>query len=202
MSNPTTENKDTIVSRSLSVADAQHEVRSVFMGGSVGQAVSGTLWIVSAAAASWGSVRAGILLLVLGGIFIFPLTQGVLRVLGRPASLNPENPLNGLAMQVAFIVPLLLPLAGAATLANINWFYPAMMSIVGAHYLPFVFLYGMRSFGLLAALLLGGGVALGLRTPEAFSVGAWFTGLALIVFAGWAMLAWRRESSRSLAPTS
>lgn len=187
------------MSSSTSIADAQREVRSVFMSGSVGQAVSGTLWILSAAAASWGSIRAGILLLVLGGVFIFPLTQGVLRVLRRPASLSRDNPLNALAMQVAFIVPLLLPLVGAAALYDINWFYPAMMSIVGAHYLPFMFLYGMRSFGLLAAALLGGGVILGFQTPESFSVGAWFTGMALIVFATWARVSWHREFVGSLA---
>jgi hypothetical protein len=65
-----------------------------------------------------------------------------------------------------------------------------------------MFLYGMRSFGLLAAVLLGGGVVLGFRTPEAFSVGAWFTGMALIVFAGWASVKWRREFVGSLAATN
>lgn len=53
------------------------------------------------------------------------------------------NPLGPLGMQVAFIIPCSYPVIGAAVLHNVNWFYPAFMVIVGAHYLPFVFLYGM-----------------------------------------------------------
>jgi hypothetical protein len=33
-----------------------------------------------------------------------------------------------------------------------------MMVVLGAHYLPFAFLYGMRILAALAALLVGGGV--------------------------------------------
>ena len=39
-------------------------------------------------------------------------------------------------------------------------FFPACMVIVGAHYLPFVFLYGMRLFAVLAALMTLVGVLL------------------------------------------
>ena len=34
----------------------------------------------------------------------------------------------------------------AAALYETNWFYPAFMVIIGAHYLPFSHLYGMRLF--------------------------------------------------------
>ena len=65
--------------------------------------------------------------------------------------------MNALGMQVAFIVPFSLPVIGAATLHNQNWFYPACMVVVGAHYMPFIFSYGMWQFGILAAALIGGG---------------------------------------------
>ena len=58
-----------------------------------------------------------ILALVLGGVFIFPLTTLVLRLSGRPASLRRENPLGFLAMQVAFTIPLAIPLILAAFFA-------------------------------------------------------------------------------------
>ena len=122
-----------------------------------------------------------------------PLTQAVLRITGRPMALRLENPLNGLAMQVAFIVPLTLPLAGAAALYDIDWFYPAVMVIVGAHYLPFIFLYGMNAYGVLAAALLGGGFLLALRGPATFALGGWITGLGLLTFAAWAGIM-RRET--------
>ena len=91
--------------------------------------------------------------------------------------------MNQLAMQVAFIVPLSLPVIGAVSLYNLNWFYPAFMLIVGVHYMPFIFLYGMWEFAVLAALLIGGGVAIGLLLPETFIAGGWFTAIVLLLFA-------------------
>lgn len=86
-------------------------------------------------------------------------------------------------MQVAFIVPLSLPVIGAASLYNINWFYPAFMLIVGTHYMPFISLYGMWEFAILSALLIGGGVAIGMLLPGAFTAGGWFTAAVLLLFA-------------------
>ena len=167
----------------MQIAEAQREVRTVFMGGFVGQLVSGGLWLVSAALGTWLTPRYGILLLVFGGMFIFPLTQAALRVMGRRASLGADNPMGQLAMQVAFTIPLAMPVIGAATLHRTNWFYPACMIVVGAHYLPFCFLYGMWEFALLAAALVGAGLGLGLYLPGAFSPGGWLTGALLVLFA-------------------
>jgi hypothetical protein len=159
-------------------------VRSVYLGGFAGQLVSGTLWLSSAAVATWGTPRRAMALLVVGGFFIYPLTVLVLRVLGQRAALSAENPLRGLAMQVAFTVPLGLPLVLAAALHRAEWFYPAFMILVGAHYLPFVFLYGMRMFAALCGLLVGGGVLLGLYAPHSFAPGGWLAGVTMLVFAG------------------
>ncbi len=165
------------------VRDAQRDVRSTFLGGFAGQLVSGALWLLSAALGTWGSPRQAILALVVGGFFIFPLTQAVLRAMRRPASLPPGHPFNGLAMQVAFTLPLGLPLVGAATLHRADWFYPSFMILLGAHYLPFVFLYGMRQFAVLCGLLVTLGLALGLYVRAPFSAGGWLTGGILLVFA-------------------
>ncbi|HSJ07582.1 MAG TPA: hypothetical protein VK936_12830 [Longimicrobiales bacterium] len=183
---------------SVTVADAQREVRTVYAHGAVGQAVSGAIWLASAAAASAGAVRPAIIILVIGGMFIFPLTQAIFRLGGRSATLSDDNPLTGLAMQVAFIVPLTLPVAGAAALYDLNWFYPAVMIIVGAHYLPFIFLYGMRAFGVLAAGLMAGGFLVGLRLRDSFAAGAWLTAVMLLAFAGWAALAYRRTGAPAI----
>jgi hypothetical protein len=167
----------------MPVGLAQRDVRRTFRGGFAGQLVSGVLWLASATAASWGSSRAAMLLLVVGGFFIFPLTVTLLRVMGHPARLAPGNPLNALGMQIAFTLPLSLPVVGAATLYREAWFYPAFMVVLGAHYLPFVFLYGMRLFGVLAGVLVSAGILLGMQVPEPFSLGAWITGGVLLVFA-------------------
>ena len=62
-------------------------------------------------------------------------------------------------------------------------FFPAAMVVIGAHYLPFITLYGMRVFGVLAAALVLGGVGLALYGPAVFSLGGWLTAAILIVFA-------------------
>jgi hypothetical protein len=48
----------------MTVSEAQREMREVFRNGSVGQFVSGMLWLTSAAAATWGTQRTGILIIV------------------------------------------------------------------------------------------------------------------------------------------
>jgi len=81
-------------------------------------------------------------------------------------------------------LPLSMPLLLPVGLYRLNWFYPAMMILLGAHYLPFVFLYGMRMFAALAAVVAGGGLVIAMYGSGSFSVGAWYTGVALLVFAG------------------
>ncbi len=165
------------------IHEAQREVRSAFLGGFVGQLIAGIIWAVSAAVSTWISPSAGMAVLFFVSMLLFPLTQLTLRLIGRPATLSADNSLNQLAMQIAFTVPIGFILVGAATLYRQNWFYPASMVVVGAHYLPFIFLYGMPQFGLLAGLLIAGGVGLGLYGPDVFSLGGWISALVLLVFA-------------------
>jgi len=168
----------------MRIADAQRDVRTTFLGGFAGQLVSAVVWASSAALATWGSTRAGIMALVLGGMFIFPLTLLTLRAMGRPAGLPSGHPMNGLGFQAAIALPLMLPVIAGAALYRVEWFYPAFMVALGAHYLPFVFLYGMRMFGVLAGVLVGAGVALGLYAPPGHpSAAAWLTAAVLLGFA-------------------
>ena len=55
------------------IADAQREIRQAYIGGFMGQLVAGILWLVTATLATWGSSRAAILFVIVGGMFIFPL---------------------------------------------------------------------------------------------------------------------------------
>ncbi len=178
----------------MEIKTAQQDMQSAYLRGSVGQAVSGIIWLTSAGLGTWVSQRYAIIVLVLAGMFIYPLTKLTLKLLGHPKNLPNVYPFNQLAMLVAFIVPLNLPLIGAATLANINWFFPAFMLIVGTHYLPFIFLYGMGEFGILAALLIGGGVVFGWLLPDSFILGGWYTGIILVLFALFEIVQIRKKS--------
>lgn len=185
----------------MDIAAAQHEVRTRFVGGFYGQLVSGILWLASASMGSWGSARAAIVTLVVGGFFIFPVTDALIRLVERKGPLSRDNALHFLGMQVAFVLPLSMPLLVPVTLHRLEWFYPAMMILLGAHYLPFVFLYGMRMFAVLAAVLVGGGMLIALYVSNSFAIGAWCTGAVLLLFAAAGRVLVRREAAPGQAPT-
>ncbi len=107
----------------------------------------------------------------------------LLRLTGSRASLTSGNPLGSLAMQIAFPLPLSMLLLVPVTEFRLNLFYPALLVLLGAHYLPFVFLYGMRMFAALGSILVSGGVVIALYFSHAFTLGGWVCGLRLFVFA-------------------
>jgi hypothetical protein len=166
----------------MNIGDAQRELRRRFAGGFYGQAVSALLWLASASLATWSTPGRAMALLVIGGFFIFPLTELLIRAASTPP-LKRENPLSQLGMQVAFVLPFSMPLLVPIVQFRQTLFYPAMMILLGAHYIPFVFLYGMRMFAVLAAVLLGGGMMVAMYFVKSFSIGAWYAAAVLLVFA-------------------
>ena len=182
----------------MNIVDAQREVRFRCSGGFYGQAVSGLIWLGSASFASWGSPRTAIAVLVIGGFFIFAFTELLVRTVGSRLRLRSGNSLPQLGMQAAFVLPLSMPLLLPVSRYELNWFYPALMILLGAHYLPFVFLYGMRMFAALAAALLGGGIIIALYLSGSFSIGAWYTGAILLIFAAVGRSLVRNERRRQI----
>ena len=126
---------------------------------------------------------AGGLVLILGGFFIFPLTQLLLRSIGHAYALPKGHPMNALGVQVAFTLPLTLPLVIGIAELHPAWFYPAVMIVLGAHYLPFIFMYGMWQFGVLSTTLIVSGLAIAMYVPAPVSLGAWLTAALLFAFA-------------------
>lgn len=167
----------------MNLQESQQELRSSFLGGFAGQLASGLIWLSAAASSQWVTPGLGMAVLFFGSMAIFPLTQGLLRFLGRPAKVRADNGLWGLGAQIAFTVPINFLLVGAATLYRAEWFFPAAAIVVGAHYLPFVTLYGMKLFALLAGLLVVAGAGIALYGPPVFSLGGWVTGTILLLFA-------------------
>jgi hypothetical protein len=167
----------------MTIREAQLQVRTRFVGGFYGQLVAGVLWLTSAGLAVWRGPRASIMMLVVGGFLIFPVAELLIRAVGQRAVVSSANALRSLGMQIAFTLPLSMPLLLPVGLYRLNWFFPAMMILLGAHYLPFVFLYGMRMFAVLAAFLVGGGILIAMYFSASISIGAWYTGTILLVFA-------------------
>lgn len=160
----------------------QREMRSAFLGGFAGQLISGLIWLLAAGISVVTSEQYGMAVLFFGCMGIFPLTQLTLRMMGRSAKVSKQNGLWALGSQIAFTVPVNFLLVGAIILYQPVWFFPAAMIVVGTHYFPFITLYGMKLFGILGALLVMVGAGLALYGPPIFSLGGWFTGIALIIF--------------------
>ncbi len=167
----------------MDVQDAQREMRLAYVGGFWGQLVSSVIWLASAALGTWAGPRASISTVVIGGFFIFPITNLLLRFSRGRASVSRANPFTRLGMQVAFVLPFSMLLLVPVCNYKLSWFFPALMILVGAHYLPFATLYGMRMFLFLAGILITAGLAIAVYFAATFSLGAWVGGIVLFAFA-------------------
>lgn len=181
----------------MDVAAAQAEVRRVYAGGFPGLLLSSVVWLVSATLGTWWSWSAAMWSLVLGGAFIFLALELFLRFIGHNPALNPQNPLNPLTFQLVALLPMLLPLVVAAFVSRPDWLYPAFMMALGAHFLPFMFLFGLWQFGALGMLLAFSGVAFGFAPGESFVVAGWYGAVVQSLFAFMALSAVRDEQGKS-----
>lgn len=166
----------------MHVEAAQREIRYGAIGGFWGQILYSVLYLASAAVGTWSTAKASIITAVIGGFFVFPLMQLMLRLEGRKP-MSKKNPFYWFCMQIAFVLPLSMLLLWPVGLYRLNWFFPALMILVGAHYLPFATSFGMRMFLFLAAILVTEGWVIAIYFSHTFSLGAWVTGLTLFVFA-------------------
>jgi hypothetical protein len=166
----------------MEIAQAQRDVRTTFVGGFPGTLASSLVWFAAAVVGTWVSFKAGAITLVGCGFFIFPVTLWMLKLMGRPVGLPKGHPMNALGMEMAFVLPLMIPLVYAATLYRHSLLYPMWMIATGAHYLPFMFSYGMKHFGALAAVRIGVGYCVARFEPSLIA-GAWVGAGVLLVFA-------------------
>lgn len=174
----------------MDVLQAQADVRRVYRGGFAGPLVSAIIWAAAAAVFYWASPATGMAVLFFGGILIFPLATLVLKFMGGPVALPKEHPSAALAMQTAFTVP--LGLLVAIVLGNFDprLFFPASLIIVGAHYLVFISLYGMRLYAVLAGVLAAAGTITLFLLPNLGVISGWVGAGTFLVFAVLLYRAW------------
>lgn len=165
----------------MDVNEAQQDVRRVYRGGFSGLVVSALIWATASAVYQWGSAAAAMAVLFIGGMLIFPLSTLILKAIGGPAFLPKGHPSVGLAMQSAFTVPLGLLVAIALGALAPSLFFPASLVIVGAHYLTFISLYGMRLYGVLAGVLVALGAAAIFVVPTLRDASGWIGAAVLLV---------------------
>jgi hypothetical protein len=141
-----------------SLAEFQAEMRRVYLWGATGILTSGVVWLVAAAVAYLHDPRVAVWTLFIGAAFIFPVSNLIDRGLGAIGKHSSDNPLGALAMESTVWMLMCLPLAYALSLYRLEWFFPAVLMVIGGRYLSFATVYGTRLYWMLGALL--GSVAL------------------------------------------
>jgi hypothetical protein len=168
-------------------SSAQRDMRLAYYGGAPGVLTSALAWLAAGIVAVAVSPQKAIWTLFIGGMLIHPLSVAWNKAIGRPGKHLPANPLGSLAMASTFWMILMMPLAFGASLVRIEFFFPAMLLIIGGRYTTFATLYGNRiywAFG--AALVLAAWALASMRASPgvaAFAGAAIEAGFALAIFA-------------------
>ena len=180
----------------------QHlEFRHCHIGGTVYLAVEGLLWLLSAVLGAMGQIPASMLVLLFGGMFIYPVSTACSRLLGMPKP-DDSNRLTILSTWVALTIPLGLPLIFMATSAGREeLFFPAFTVLIGAHWLPFAYIYSMKSFVVLAVVLVVTGTLFAFVFQQLYAASGFVTAGILLIFAAIHYVVVHRERLRGV-PTS
>jgi hypothetical protein len=178
----------------FTVAQAQAEMRVSYLSGAPGVAASAAAWLAAAAVALAGNPSAAVWTLLIGGAFIFPVSVLLTKVLGGPGKHTKSNPMGGLAMEGTFWLLAGIAIAVGMQAVRQEWFFPAMLLLIGGRYLTFQTIYGMRIYWVLGAVLCVAGVALALGRVPVFT-SALVGGLVELVFAAAIFLQAKRSAA-------
>ena len=153
------------------IEEAQNDLRTAYDGGATGAVCSATAWLAAAVVAWTVTPVAGVWTLVFGGMLIFPASVLLSKALGRSGQHDKQNPLASLAMEGTVWMLLSIVLALGLSLHRVDWFFPAMLLVIGGRYLTFKTLYGMKLYWVFGGTLAAAGFALGVLAAPA-SLGA------------------------------
>jgi hypothetical protein len=164
---------------SMTVADAQADMRTAYHGGAPGILASALAWsAATVAAAAWSPERA-IWVLLVGGMLIHPVAVLLCRLFGASGSHAKGNPFASLAAASTFWLIFSLPLAYGLGLREPAWFFAAMLLVIGGRYLVFATLFGLRSFWALGLALAAAGAGLAWRDAGPLPIVAAGAGIEL-----------------------
>lgn len=183
----------------LTIAAAQQDMRTAYLGGAPGLFVSGAVWATAGVVCLLRSPQAAVWALYIGGALIHPVAGLLTRLLGRSGRHAAGNPLGMLAFATTIWMIMMLALAYGIALWRIELFFPAMLFVIGGRYLTFATLFGRKLFWVCGAALGLAGYALAAR-HAAPAVGA-FAGAAIEITFGCIVAAGQR-SARAAAPAS
>ena len=141
------------IDKTGSISDAQKDMCKSYANGSIGIIVSWLIWLISAFVAYQNTPKQAIWTLLIGGVFIAPLSAMLSKALGLTGAHTKGNPLANLAMEGTIFMIMCLPLAFGLSLQHNEWFFQSMLLIIGGRYLTFASIYGNRGYWILGAVL-------------------------------------------------
>jgi hypothetical protein len=135
------------------LSDFQQDMRRGYLWGATGIMTSGLVWLSAGLVAYYRDPRIAIWVLFIGAGFIVPVSNLIDRLLGAPGKHSKGNPLAALALESTVFMLMCLPLAYGLAMYRIEWFFPAVLMIIGGRYLTFGTIYGTPIYWLLGGVL-------------------------------------------------
>ena len=185
------------------LAQAQADMRQAYRHGAFGVLVSAFAWSLAAGIAALGRPQQAVWTLLIGGMFIFPVSMGLARLCGRSGMHQKTNPLGRLALFSTFGLLAGCALALGVATQKLEWFFPTMLLVIGGRYLVFTAVYGLRIYWACGFTLAGVGLVLGAvlaaPSPELKAVGPFigaFSGALIETVFGALLLRQGFESAR------
>ncbi|HLP38963.1 DUF7010 family protein [Lacibacter sp.] len=131
---------------------AQSDMYNGYAFGSLGVVTSGSIWLISTIISYSYSSSQAIWTLLIGGVLINPVSKllGIAIGLKGPAV---NNPLKNLALEGTIWMIMCIPMAYGLSFQNTEWFFQAMLLIIGGRYLTFATVFGNKLFWILGATL-------------------------------------------------
>jgi hypothetical protein len=138
---------------------AQREMRRAYVNGGIGVLVSGMVWVVAGLVTQNVSQFYGMAALFFGGMAIHPLAVLIERLVFKREKAKAPNPLEMLALQATPMLFVGLFVGFYVSNSHPGWFFPIALMAVGARYLVFHTIYGLRHYVVLGFTLIAIGFA-------------------------------------------
>jgi hypothetical protein len=146
--------------------------------------VLGCLGLIWLAAAGVGHVNyhLSILLLFIGFTF-FQTIVNVVRKKIKLTNINENNPSRMLSTCVMIGVPVGMIAGFYPFTSNINMFFPVFTILFGVIFSIIGFVFKLKSYAILAIILIVGGAYIGYAFEEHFKLAGYYAGIIIIIFA-------------------
>lgn len=138
----------------MHLGEAQRDMRRAYVNGGVGIFVSGLVWVIAGVVTLYAGLFYGMAALFFGGMLIHPLSRLLARRIFYRGRSRTPNPMEMLALQSTAFLIIGLVVAYLVSGTYGDWFFAIALLAVGARYLVFQTVYGMRLFVVLGLVLI------------------------------------------------